>query len=147
MIPDSSRAVIRTRMRPTREIKPAGGSISHVRTTLPTSSESEPERMKSRRHAVRYNRFFQRADSTMKYVKRSVCGIVSKLTVSEVIVVGFKVACRDVGVDCSFVARGETIEQVMAIGGKHAKEVHGYTDAQLNSPELNAKVKAAVKQE
>ncbi len=39
------------------------------------------------------------------------------------------------------------MEEVMADGGKHAKEVHGYTDEQLNSPEFMEKVKAAVKQE
>ena len=75
------------------------------------------------------------------------CGIVKKPTVGEVITMGLKLACRDVGVDCSYVARGETMEQLMAAGGKHAKEVHGYTDQQLNSPELAAKIKAAVKQE
>jgi predicted small metal-binding protein len=58
-----------------------------------------------------------------------------------------KFACRDVGVDCPYVASGETVEQVMADAAKHAKEVHGYTDAQLNSPEMMAKVKAAIKQE
>ena len=58
----------------------------------------------------------------------------------------FSLACRDVGVDCSYVARGETMEQLMADGGNHAKNVHGYTDAQINSPEMAAKVKAAVKQ-
>jgi predicted small metal-binding protein len=72
---------------------------------------------------------------------------VKKLTVSEVITMGLKLACRDVGVDCSYVARGETMDQLMAAGGKHAKEVHGYTDQQLNNPELIAKIKAAVKQE
>ena len=65
----------------------------------------------------------------------------------EVITMGLKLACRDVGVDCSYVARGETMDQLMAAGGKHAKEVHGYTDEQLKNPQLIAKIKAAVKQE
>jgi predicted small metal-binding protein len=39
------------------------------------------------------------------------------------------------------------VEQVMADAAKHAKEVHGYTDEQLKSPEMMAKVKAAIKQE
>ena len=55
--------------------------------------------------------------------------------------------CRDVGVDCSYVARGETEEAVMADAAKHAKEVHGYTDEQLNDPEMIKKVKAAIKDE
>ncbi len=58
-----------------------------------------------------------------------------------------KLACRDLGTDCSYVARGETEDELMADGVKHAKEVHGYTDEQLNDPEMMKKVKAAIKQE
>ena len=59
-----------------------------------------------------------------------------------------KLACRDLGLPtCPFVASGEAMEQVMVAAAKHAKEVHSYTDEQLNSPEMMAKVKAAVKQE
>jgi predicted small metal-binding protein len=58
---------------------------------------------------------------------------------------GYKLACADLGTDCPYVARGETTEEVMAKGGKHAKEVHKYTDEQLNSPEFKEKAKAAVK--
>jgi predicted small metal-binding protein len=43
------------------------------------------------------------------------------------------------------VARGETEEQLMADVARHAKEVHGYTDEQLNDPEMMKKVKAAIK--
>ena len=39
--------------------------------------------------------------------------------------------CRDVGVDCPYVARGETEEELMADIAKHAKEVHSYTDEHL----------------
>lgn len=56
-------------------------------------------------------------------------------------------ACRDVGVDCSYVARGETEEELMADVTKHAKEVHAYTDEQLEDPEMMKKVKAAIKTE
>ena len=58
---------------------------------------------------------------------------------------GFSFACRDVGEACDFVARGETEEEVIAKAGKHAKEVHGYTDAQLNDPEMRKEVKKAIK--
>ncbi len=58
---------------------------------------------------------------------------------------GFSFACRDIGVACDFVARGETEEEVLAQAGKHAKEVHGYTDAQINAPEMQKEVKEAVK--
>jgi predicted small metal-binding protein len=58
---------------------------------------------------------------------------------------GFSFACRDIGVACDFVARGETEEEVLAQAGKHAKEVHDYTDAQLNDPQIQKEVKEAIK--
>ncbi|UCE96491.1 MAG: DUF1059 domain-containing protein [Candidatus Bathyarchaeota archaeon] len=60
---------------------------------------------------------------------------------------GLKLACKDLGKQCPFVARGETMEEVTAKAGKHAKEVHGYTDAQLNDPEMQTKIKAVVREE
>ena len=60
---------------------------------------------------------------------------------------GYKFACRDIGVDCPHVASGETEEEVMADAVKHGKEVHGYTEEQLNDPEMMKKIKAAIKQE
>ncbi len=56
-------------------------------------------------------------------------------------------ACRDTGADCPYVARGETENELMADIVKHAKEVHGYTDEQLNDPKMIEKVKAAIKRE
>jgi len=56
-------------------------------------------------------------------------------------------ACRDLGTDCPYVARGETEEELMAGMVKHAKEVHSYTDEQLKDPELMKNVKAAIKKE
>jgi predicted small metal-binding protein len=55
--------------------------------------------------------------------------------------------CRDLGTDCSYVAHGKTEEELMADMGKHAKEVHGYTDEQLKDPEMVKEVKAAIKKE
>lgn len=60
---------------------------------------------------------------------------------------GLKLACMDLGLDCPYIARGETMEELMADGGKHGKEVHGYTDEQLNDPEMIKQIKEAVKQE
>ncbi len=48
---------------------------------------------------------------------------------------------------CPFVARGENMEELMADLGKHAKEVHGYTDEQLQAPETVAAVEAAIQKE
>ena len=56
-------------------------------------------------------------------------------------------ACRDVGTNCPYIARGETEEELMEDAVKHVKDVHGYTDEQINDPEMQEKVKKAVKEE
>jgi predicted small metal-binding protein len=33
--------------------------------------------------------------------------------------------CRDAGFDCDAVLRGESIEEVLAMAGPHARDVHG----------------------
>ena len=57
-------------------------------------------------------------------------------------------ACRDLGIfkDCPYVARGDTIDEVFADSAKHAKEVHGVTDEQVNDPETTKRVKALIKE-
>jgi predicted small metal-binding protein len=54
------------------------------------------------------------------------------------------VKCRDVGVDCDFEARGETIDDVLQQCGEHARSAHGYADV---PPELVDKVKSAIHDE
>ncbi len=57
-------------------------------------------------------------------------------------------ACKDTGMDsCPFVARGETVDETLKIAGEHGKAVHGYTDAQLNDPEMITTLKKIIKQE
>ena len=58
----------------------------------------------------------------------------------------YTLACRDLGADCPYVARGETIDKVVQDAMKHAKEVHSYTDEQLNDPKLIEETKAAIKE-
>jgi len=60
---------------------------------------------------------------------------------------GMTLACKDLGVECSYVAHGENMNDLMADMGPHAKEVHSYTDEQLSDPEMMETVKAKVKQE
>ena len=48
----------------------------------------------------------------------------------------YTLACKDAGVDCTYVARGETMEQLLEDATKHVKELHGYTDEQLNDPKF-----------
>jgi predicted small metal-binding protein len=57
-------------------------------------------------------------------------------------------ACKDLGISsCPYVARGKTEDEVMEKGAKHGKDVHGYTDKQLNDPKMMKQVKAAIKKE
>ena len=59
----------------------------------------------------------------------------------------YKLACEDMGVACPFVAKGETMDEMMEVAVKHVKADHGYTDEQLNDPKMQEGIKAAVKEE
>jgi predicted small metal-binding protein len=57
-------------------------------------------------------------------------------------------ACKDTGMtQCPYVARAENVDDLMNDAGKHAKEVHGYTDEQLNDPEMVTTLKKKIKTE
>ncbi|MFA9496756.1 MAG: DUF1059 domain-containing protein [Candidatus Bathyarchaeota archaeon] len=47
---------------------------------------------------------------------------------------------QELGIEstCPFVAHGEDMDKLMKVMKKHAKEVHGYTDEQLEDPETIA---------
>ncbi|KAF5418962.1 MAG: DUF1059 domain-containing protein [Methanosarcinales archaeon] len=59
----------------------------------------------------------------------------------------YKLACKDMGIECPFVAQGKTMDELMGNAAKHGKEVHGYTDEQLKDPKMQKEIKAAVKEE
>jgi predicted small metal-binding protein len=52
--------------------------------------------------------------------------------------------CREVGMDCDFVARGNSEEEIMAQAAAHARNDHGFQDI---PPEVVDKVKAAIHDE
>ena len=52
--------------------------------------------------------------------------------------------CRDIGVECGFEARCETIEEVLQKCQDHASTDHGMTEI---PPDLQARVKAAIREE
>lgn len=54
------------------------------------------------------------------------------------------VKCRDVGMDCDFVARGETDREVLKKCADHARTEHGMDSIPT---EVAAKVKAAIRDE
>jgi len=64
-----------------------------------------------------------------------------------VINIAMTLACKDMDIDCDYVARGESKEDLMEVAVKHAKEVHKYTDEQLKDPGLMEKIEAVVKTE
>ena len=57
----------------------------------------------------------------------------------------YELACKDFGTTCDYVAKGETEEAVLQDGAKHAKEVHGYTDEQVNDPKWVEEAKKRIK--
>ena len=58
---------------------------------------------------------------------------------------GYTLACKDAGVSCPYVAKGETEEEVWEESAKHVKEVHGFTDEQINDPKFQEENKKLIK--
>ena len=54
------------------------------------------------------------------------------------------ITCRDVGVDCDFVARGQTEQEVLQQCAEHARTAHGMNEI---PPELAEKVRSAMRDE
>jgi predicted small metal-binding protein len=48
------------------------------------------------------------------------------------------------GSDCTFVARGETVDEVMTVGAVHGKEVHGIDEI---TPEMAEQIKTLIRDE
>lgn len=57
----------------------------------------------------------------------------------------FKLGCRDMGIDCDFVAEGATKEEVIAKGMAHGAEVHGMKPEDMTA-EKSAAAMAAIKE-
>jgi len=53
-------------------------------------------------------------------------------------------SCRDAGVDCDFVAKGETVEEIFAQCAKHGKEAHGMEEI---PPDLVEKMRGLIREE
>jgi predicted small metal-binding protein len=54
------------------------------------------------------------------------------------------ISCRDVGVDCDFVARGETEQEILQQCSEHARTAHNMNEL---PPELAQKVRGAIRDE
>ena len=53
-----------------------------------------------------------------------------------------QLSCRDGGVDCDFLVRAETEEEVMQVAADHGARVHGMKEI---TPELKSKIKSLIK--
>lgn len=54
------------------------------------------------------------------------------------------VSCRDVGLDCDFVARGETEEELLQTAAAHGKAEHGMSEI---PPEVIERVRSLIRDE
>jgi len=57
----------------------------------------------------------------------------------------YTLACKDAGITCPYIARGETEEEVLQESIKHVKEAHSYTDEQLGDPKFLEEAKKLIK--
>ncbi|HZE76956.1 MAG TPA: DUF1059 domain-containing protein [Nitrososphaeraceae archaeon] len=55
------------------------------------------------------------------------------------------VSCRDVGVDCDYVAKGETEEEIMRDAGEHAVRDHGYKEDEIMTPQMKDKIRSHIR--
>lgn len=55
-------------------------------------------------------------------------------------------SCKDVGVECNFVAKGKTEEEVLNKLSEHGKKVHGMKDADFSQEKVK-KLKGLIHEE
>jgi predicted small metal-binding protein len=55
------------------------------------------------------------------------------------------VSCRDVGMDCDYVYKGETEQEIMKNAKQHAVQDHHYKVEEIMTPELQDKIKSHIK--
>jgi predicted small metal-binding protein len=55
--------------------------------------------------------------------------------------------CRDVDVDCDYVAKGETEEELMKDAAEHAVKDHGYKEEEIMTPEMKEKIRSHIRRQ
>lgn len=53
-------------------------------------------------------------------------------------------SCREMGKECDFVARGNTVDEVLEKAAEHGRKVHGITEL---PPDMIAKARSLVREE
>lgn len=54
-----------------------------------------------------------------------------------------EIHCKDAGIDCDFVVRGETEEELFRNALEHGKKFHGMTEI---TPELKSKMRSLIRE-
>ncbi len=54
------------------------------------------------------------------------------------------IRCKEAGMDCDFVARGQSDDEVMRVAAEHGKQKHGM--AQI-TPDLQQKIRSLIRNE
>jgi predicted small metal-binding protein len=54
--------------------------------------------------------------------------------------------CRDVGMDCDEIIRGESEDEVVIKAAEHARQVHGMTEEQLSDPDAEQRVRSLIRE-
>jgi predicted small metal-binding protein len=55
------------------------------------------------------------------------------------------VSCREVGMDCDYVCKGETQEEIMKNAEQHAVQDHHFKVEEILTPEMQQKIKSHIK--
>ena len=56
---------------------------------------------------------------------------------------GYEFKCKDIGMDCGFDVKANSVDQLIPVIQAHAKNAHGINEI---TPELFEKVKSAIKE-
>lgn len=54
------------------------------------------------------------------------------------------IRCKEAGIDCDFVAKGQSDDEVMRVVAEHGKQKHGMTQI---TPDLQQKIRSLIRNE
>jgi predicted small metal-binding protein len=57
-----------------------------------------------------------------------------------------RLACRDVGMDCDELIRGETQDEVVLKAVEHGRQAHGMSEEQLSDPKLEERLRSLIRE-
>ncbi|AGO60023.1 hypothetical protein FACI_IFERC00001G0043 [Ferroplasma acidarmanus Fer1] len=66
------------------------------------------------------------------------------MSIIELIEMAYEFKCKDIGMDCGFDVKADSVDELIPVIQVHAKNAHNITEI---TPELFSKVKAAIKQD